>query len=288
MYTPSVLQDESPLGFAYVSESCICNESVENINVNKAADLFFITFDANLQDFDVENRNHRFYDAQNVWQCIQTEKIQSLLRTGGWFGEWEHPIPILKDDEFSAQRIRNVLPEKRAFKIMNPYISGNVLKAKIQSAQGQVGEGFGKEVLAGWIPQFSARSIASMIMKNKKPYVQMKLLITYDAPWYPSHSCAEATSTPKVHTKSFTESVDDESMTESKDVFIPLKEILTEVGRTDVNAQLIMESFDLTTEDLIGFDSSKQHVLMKESDNVLYINIDPKTVKKVNDFFASF
>jgi hypothetical protein len=105
MYRPSALQDESPLGYAYISESCcLCNESVNNIDVNKSNDLFFITFDANLQDFDVENRNHRYYDAQNVWQCIQTEKIQSLLRTGGWFGEFEHPIPILKSDEFSERQ----------------------------------------------------------------------------------------------------------------------------------------------------------------------------------------
>lgn len=288
MYRPSVLQDESPLGFAYISESCICNESVNNLDVNRNADLFFITFDANLQDFDVENRNKRYYDAQNVWQCIQTEKIQSLLRTGGWFGEFEHPIPILENDKFSPQRIRNVIPEKRAFKIMNPYLSGNKLKAKIQSAQGPVGEGFGKEVLAGWIPQFSARSIANMIMKNGKPYVQMKLLITYDAPWYPSHACAEATSAPKVTTRSFNESVEDDVMTESKDIFMPLKEILTEVGKTDVNAQVIMESFDLTEADLLGFDKSHKHLIVQESNNKLFVNIDPKTVNKVDDFFRSF
>lgn len=285
MYTPSI--DESPLGFAYISESCICNESVGNLDVNKSNDLFFVTFDANLQDFDVENRNHRYYDAQNIWQCIQTEKIQSLLRTGGWFGEFEHPIPILKSDEFSPQRIRNVLPEKRAFKIMNPFLSGNKLKAKIQSAQGEVGEGFGKEVLAGWIPQFSARSIANMVMKNGKPYVQVKLLITYDAPWFPSHACAEATSAPTVSTRSFTESVND-VVEESKDIFLPLKEILTDIGRTDVNAQVIMESFDLTNDDLIGFDKSKQHLIIKESDNRLFINMDPKSVKRVDDFFGSF
>lgn len=283
------LQDESPLGYAYISETChLCNESVNNLNVNKINDLFFITFDAILQDFDVENRNHRYYDAQNVWQCIQTEKIQSLLRTGGWFGEFEHPIPILETDKFSAQRIRNVLPEKRAFKIMSPFLCGNKLKARIQSAQGPVGEGFGKEVLAGWIPQFSARSIANMIMKNGKPYVQMKLLITYDAPWYPSHECAQATSAPEITTRSFNESTNSDILVESSDIFLPLKEILVEVGRTDVNAQIIMESFDLCNDDLIGFDKSHKHLIVKESGNTLFVNVDPNTVKKVDDFFASF
>ena len=33
-----------------------------------------IEYYTNLQDFDVKNRNQRYYDAQNIWECIQSEK----------------------------------------------------------------------------------------------------------------------------------------------------------------------------------------------------------------------
>lgn len=174
---------------------------------------------------------------------------------------------------------------------MNPRLNGNVLQAKIQSAQGEVGESFGREVLAGWIPQFSCRAIANMVSKNGKPYVMVKRLITYDAPWYPSHKIAHATNKPVVTTKSFTESVHDtieNAKDKINDIMIPLKEILMEVGNTDVNTGLILEAFDLDIKDLCGFDSDKRHVIIKDENNLIYADINPNTVKKVNDFYNSF
>ena len=282
--------EDNAMGYVYISES-FTDGNIKNVDTCKKADLFYVTFDTNLQDFDVENRNHRYYDGKNIWDCIMSERIQSELRTGGWFGEFEHPAPEKVGDKLSPERIRNVPPEKRAFKIMNPKIESNVLKAKIQSAQGAVGEGFGKEVLAGWIPQFSCRAIANMVNRCGKPYVMVKQLITYDAPWFPSHAIAHATSSPEVHTKSFTESVQDfkESVTDIiNGVMIPLKEILVDIGHKDVNTQIILESFDLGMENLIGFDDSKKHVLIKDENNIIYANLDPAQVKRVHEFYQSF
>nr|DAR65088.1 MAG TPA: Prohead core protein serine protease [Caudoviricetes sp.] len=273
------------MGFMYISESVSDNARVSNMNTNKSADLFYVTFDTNLQDFDVENRNRRYYDASNVMECIKSEKIQSLLRTGGWFGEFAHPMPKTTDEKLSAERIQDVPPKERAFKIMEPKLVGNVLTAKIQSAQGEVGEGFGKEVLAGWIPQFSARAIAQMVNKSGKPYVMMKRLITYDAPWFPSHAIAHATSAPKVTLKSFTESVSPTDVING--MTISLKEILEDANK-DSNVEAIMEAFDLDISNMVGFDSKRNHTIIKDGNNVIYANINPDTVKKVNDFYNSF
>lgn len=284
-------KDDTPMGYVYVNESFASDSAVSNLDTNKSADLFYVTFDTNLQDFDVLNRNHRYYDGSNIWECIQSEKIQSLLKTGGWFGEFDHPQPEKAGEKLSPERIQNVPPKYRAFKIMNPVMKGNVLTAKIQSAQGKVGEGFGKEVLAGWIPQFSVRAIANMVSRGGKPYVIVKKLITYDAPWFPSHKIAHATSSPQVTTRSFKESVNDtiDTVTEKiNDILIPLKDILTDIGKTDINTQVILESFDLGIENLVGFDNTHKHVLIRDNDNTIYANINPETVKKVNDFFSSF
>ena len=80
------ITDNTPMGFMYISEAVSSSGIVNNIKTNRTADLFYITFDTNLQDFDVENRNRRYYDANNIMECIRGEKIQSLLKTGGWFG----------------------------------------------------------------------------------------------------------------------------------------------------------------------------------------------------------
>ena len=282
--------DGDNLGYVYISES-VGRPDVRNIDTHRTPDVFYVTFDTNLQDFDNENRNHRYYDKSNIWDCIQTEKIQSLLRTGGWFGEFDHPVPTVAGEKLSPERIQNVPPDMRAFKIMDPQMNGNVLTAKIQSAQGARGESFGKEVLAGWEAQFSARAIATMINKMGKPYVLVKRLITYDAPWYPSHKIAHQTSSPKVHSKSFVESAGTalESAKEKiNDILVPLKDILTDVGMKDPNVEMICEAFDLPLDNLMGFDNSRKHVLIKDENNVVYANINPDSVKRVNDFFTSF
>lgn len=283
--------DNSPIGYMYISESFSSDNTIKNMDTSGRPDLFYVTFDTNLQDFDVENRNRRYYDASNIMECIQTEKIQSLLKTGGWFGEFSHPGSEYAGEKLSPERIQDVPPKERAFKIMNPKLVGNVLTAKIQSAQGEVGESFGKEVLAGWQPQFSVRAIAHMVSRHGKPYVIVKRLITYDAPWYPSHKIAHATSAPVITTKSFTESVSN-AIESAKDyingVMVPLKEILEDVGRTDVNAGMIMEAFDLDLDCLAGFDTSREHIIIKDDNNMIYANINPATVKKVNEFYHSF
>lgn len=294
--THKALEDGSDLGLLYINESFGGENHVSNLDTNHSSDLFYVTFDTNLQDFDVKNRNQRYYDANNIMECIHTDqRLISLLKTNGWFGEFDHPAPEIAGEKLSPERIQNVPPKYRAFKIMNPQLKGNILTAKIQSAQGEIGEGFGKEVLAGWIPQFSCRAIANMISKNGKPYVNVRKLITYDAPWFPSHAVAHATSAPSVTHKSFTESVKEkldgikESVKkETFDVLIPLKEILEEVGRKDVNAQVIMEAFDLGIEDMVGFTGDHSKVILYNNGDKIFANVNPNTVKMVDDYYQSF
>ena len=291
MLIKSSKNDEN-LGLVYIAESYDTPGSVTNMKANNTAGVFYVTFDTYLQDFDVLNRNKRYYDGDNVWGCIKNDmRIQSLLQSNGWFGEFEHPVPMTVSEKLSPERIKNVPPEKRAFKIMNPRIEGNKLAATIQSAQGEVGEGFGKEVVAGWIAQFSARAIAVMTNRNGKPYVMMKQLITYDSPWFPSHEVAHQTSSPKATFKPFIESVKsglNDVKTAVEAAVIPLKEILTNIGHSDPSTQLILESFDLNESNLIGITEDRKHTIIKDENNIIYANVKPETVKKINDFYESF
>jgi hypothetical protein len=144
--------DDTTMGLVYIAESFSDTPtSIANLNSvkDRAADLFYITFDTNLQDFDVMNRNKRMYDLSNMKEAFQSEKIQSQLATGGWFGEWDHPTPEYAGEKLSPERISNVPPLKRCFKIMRPRFTGNIVSATIQSATNDIGESFAKETLAG-------------------------------------------------------------------------------------------------------------------------------------------
>ena len=281
---------DQDMGLMYISESVSGEKMISNLDCYDKNNLFYVVFDTNLQSFDVINRNQRMYKADNIWECIQQEKIQCLLRDGCWFGEWDHPTPEKKDEQLSPERIQNVPPAKRAFKIMQPKLVGNLLQGKIQSAQNDIGISFAKEILAGWKPSFSCRAIATLKLINGKPTVIVRRLITYDGVWYPSHKEAHSISGIKPVNKiinAVTESVNDIKET-VKDIMIPLKEILESVGKTDVNTQMIMESFDLSMDSLVGIDDTHTKAIIKDKDNMIYTNISPETKHRVDDFFNSF
>lgn len=278
------------LGLMYISEEVSGEKMVSNVDTYNKNGIWYVRFDTNLQSFDVMNRNHRMYTADNIWSCIMQEKVQCLLRDGCWFGEWDHPTPEKKDEQLSPERIQNVPPEKRAFKIMNPKRVGNLLQGTIQSAQNEIGISYGKEILAGWKPSFSARAIATLKLINNKPTVDVRRLITYDSVWYPSHKEAHAITNAKAINKSiqtFTESVSD-IKTSIMNAMIPLKEILEAVGKTDVNTQLIMESFDLPLDSITGITPDRKFAIIKDEHNTIYAGISPETKNRVDDFFDSF
>ena len=72
------------------------------------------------------------------------------------------------------------------------------------------------------------------------------------------------------------------------DTMIPLHEILDLVGNKDTNTEILLESFDLDISDLVGFDKTHEHAIIKDHDNMIYAKISPETKHKVDDFFTSF
>ena len=48
-----------------------------------------------------------------------------------------------------------------------------------------------------------------------------------------------------------------------------------------------MESFDLSTDAMVGFSKDNKHVILRDNNNMIYCNIDQNARKKVNDFMRS-
>ena len=271
----SNILDES-LGYMYISEQVSpMNNAPSNVNVCQKPNIFYVEFDATLQSFGVMNRNHRIYDIDNVWNCINSDpKIQALLHDNAWFGECDHPASKYKDKQLSPERILNPDMNNSSHKIMSPRREGNLIKAHIQTDAGtEAGMNFAKKIIQGLIPGFSARAVASIENRNGKPMVNVKKIITYDWVLYPSHPEAHIDSKPQSVVKPVNES--------TMVTIMPLKEILEYAGKKNVNSQVILESFDLTYDNIIGFDKSVNHMIIKDKDNMIYCNMDPKLRHKI-------
>jgi len=281
-------------GLVFVNEtSNLDSREITGIDVHDKHGVFYVSFDTILHSFNVMNRNGRKYLADNVWKCITgSEKLQSLMNDKGWFGEMNHPTQYYVDKKLTPERLQDIDMANRSHKIMNPQVTGNLLKAHIQTSSGtDAGVGFAKEIIQGLHPAFSCRAVAVMEMMNGEPTVIVRRLITYDWVLYPSHKEAHAITDPKLKAKIIpviTESGTDEKSDYYSDFIMPLKDILVESTETDDNLSLIMESFHLGYDDIVGVDKSHNHVIVKDNDNVIYADINPKTKHRLNDFFSSF
>lgn len=279
------------IGLVYLAEQTSPDDNpVKNMDVISRDGILYVDFESCLHSFDVMNRNTRMYEASNINECLQTERIQHYLSHGGWFGEENHPTPEYKDHPLSPERIQDIDMKNTSHKMLNPHIERNLLISRIQSDAGTAaGMNLARKMIQGFIPGFSCRAIAAMTLKNGKPVVNVRKIITYDWVLFQSHREAEQINpenTKFVHKSAPVTVVCSESSGE--DVIVPLTEILENVGKKDPNAQIIMEAFDLSTDNMVGFSKGNKHVIIKDNDNMIYCGIDMETRKRVNDYLKSF
>lgn len=279
---------DSDLGLVYISEETNFGmRKADNIKDTSSNGIVGVEFDTILHTFGDINRNQRSYLSDNVWENIyRSDRIQSELADNSWFGEMDHPMQKTKNNPLTPERLRSIDMTNRSHIIMQPRIVGDTLQAHIRTSCGtQAGEGMAKEIIGNHLkPAFSCRAIANLKLINNKPTVLVKSLITYDWVLYPSHARAHCTTEPTV----FKEGTNEPVEVYSQDVIIPLKEILEYAGYRDVNVNTIMESFDLNMEDVIGFDKPHKNFMIRDNNNILYVNMRPETKKLVDDFFESF
>ncbi len=282
------MNTDDTLGYVFLKEDVSPDlAAASNIQICDKPSIFFVEFDAALQSFGVMNRNHRMYNQQNVWSCIQNdEKIQDLMKNNSWFGEMDHPTPSLKGQKLSPERIMNAIPNNTSHKISSPRCQGNLICAHIQTDAGtDAGMNFAKKIIQGMIPRFSARALAELINKNGVPTVNMKKLITYDWVFYPSHVEAHSTSAPKAVTKSI-EAVNESASSIFIAPAIPIVEICKYAMSKSQNCQMITEAFEITPEEL-GLSKDKSHLLIKENGGSTFgIKLEEQVRKNISGYLS--
>lgn len=237
---------------------------------------FFVTFPAILQSFGVKNRNGREYDADNIWDKIQTDDyIQSMLKQNSWLGEIDHPAPTIIGQELTMQRIANPDLKYTSHYIRSPKLEGNLLLANIQTdSSNKHGMNMAIKITDGKIiPCFSARVLGALQNRSGRPVVFVRKLITYDWVLYPSHREAMAKITQPVM-----ESANDFSnITGTTIIFF--EELARMAAQSSKQTEWLCESFGLSIDDVIGVTSTGNSIVIQENANMYVQPITDKHIR---------
>lgn len=137
-----------------------------------------------LQDTDVENRNHRIYEKQDIEPEINGSRMKELLSRGELTGEAGHPLSD------SIVRQQTIDPKYECVRYLKIWMEGNLVKAQFKGTNNELGETFDKDLRSGVKPAFSLRALGAIENVNGKAYVRGVRIITYDRVHYPSHKAA--------------------------------------------------------------------------------------------------
>jgi len=246
---------------------------------------FYLKFPATLQSFGIRNRNQRYYEAANIWDCIQSsDYIQDMLRRNSWLGELDHPAEEIMGQKLTVQRIGNPDPKHTSHYIRKPHLEGNLLKANIQTDSGtEEGRNLAIKIVDGKIiPGFSARVLGELQNRNGNPTVFVRKLITYDAVLYPSHPTALG----EIH-QPLAEATEEVQQYTGKIIYF--QELAQMAANSSKETEWLCESFGLNIDDVIGLANQGQAVVIQEKQNLYAQPITDKiirqrTVKSLRNF----
>lgn len=216
----------------------------------------YCIFDATLQTYGCTNRMRRRYDKHNVKNVIDTdERIQRLKYQNKWRGEWNHPNPDIKGQQYSDIRMTIPSPPLTSHFINDDRLEGDKLVAKITTHPAtQNGIAVNHEIIdLGVIPSFSVRVLGTMIpnASPNQPNIKVSKVITVDMVDFPSHPEADA------HIE--------KTITEYATVS-DIAALARYCAEKDEALQVVCESFEISPEDIMGLSDSGNSIVVKQSD----------------------
>ena len=218
------------------------------LKVENSPDLFYVRFEACLQDFNVFNRNNRKYLLAPMMESWEAPHIKELISRGDLFGEAGHPIT--KD----PMRVVSIDPKVACHRIIGKEFKGTSLYGTIETLNDDLyGKQFTKHILQGCTAAFSLRALAPLTkIDAKRVEIRSKChIVTEDRVILPSHNKAYATATKPILVKG----------TGTYEGYVPDLSEYGNVSEENVNIAWDMNMESSTEVDLVQY-------LMEESHNV--------------------
>lgn len=245
-YETACFVQEAPI------ESHLSREGLEILT--SCEGLPYCKFESPLWSFGHANRMRRRYDKENARTVLTTdERIQNLKQKRQWRGEWNHPNPEIKGQQFSDIRMTIPEPRKTSHFITNDRFEGDLYRATIIThPRTEDGRAVASEIIdIGAQPSFSVRLMGTMIPNApaNAPNMRVSKVITFDMVDFPSHQEANADIAP---------------VQEGTVVF--LNQLAKYCCEQDENLAVVCESFQITPEEIITI-SKDASIIMEQADS---------------------
>jgi hypothetical protein len=260
----------------FVQEAPTLSEmGVNGYTVKRSAEnLPYCEFESTMMTFNEYNRMKRRYDANNVATVIATdERINDLLRRNQWRGEWNHPNPDIKGQQYSDIRMTIPEPIRTSHFITKPRLEGDRYRAHIIThPRTECGRAVASEIIdIGAVPCFSVRLLGNMIPNApvNQPNMRVSKVITFDMVDFPSHAGAQADITPTVHQ-------------EGSVVF--LKELAKYCCEQDESMKVVCESFEFSTDEIMGINNGS--IVVEQANSRIHIPLRGKIRQEAMSLFT--
>lgn len=245
----------------FIQEAATSSEMKKNgYTVKKSAEgLPYCEFESTLMTFNEYNRMGRRYDATNIDNVIaQDDRIIDLLARHQWRGEWNHPNPDIKGQQYSDIRMTIPEPTRTSHFITNPRLEGDRYRGHIIThPKTDCGRAVASEIIdIGAVPCFSVRLLGNMIPNApvNQPNMRVSKVITFDMVDYPSHAGAKADITPSVH---------------QEGAVVFLKELAKYCCEQDETMQVVCESFQISPQEIMGIQNGS--IVVEQCDSRMCI-----------------
>lgn len=265
----------------------IMEESLDPVQANDVQffdknSLFYVRFNATLQDFNVKNRNGRIYLGSAMIPSLTAEHIMELQRNGSWFGEAGHPM---SDD---IKRILTIDPKLISHRIVSHTVNNYKCTGTIETLDTEMGRQMTKSILQGMNPAFSLRALAPLVKKpDGTAVVQSKChAVCYDWVVLPSHKAAYADQSTPV--EKIVKKVTEGGNVVNEGALIPVHEnaIKDFISMESANVKLISNVCEVALGNMT-LSKDMRHVILKEGTDTFVVSLEDKIKNDINHYMRN-
>jgi len=272
------LQKDEVVAYLIMEESF---EPVQASNVQffDKNNLFYVRFNATLQDFNVKNRNGRIYMGSAMIPSLNAEHIMELQRNGSWFGEAGHPM---SDD---IKRILTIDPKLISHRIVSHNVNNYKCTGVIETLDTDMGRQMTKAILQGMNPAFSLRALAPLVKKpDGTAIVQSKChAVCYDWVVLPSHKAAYADQSAPIEKIVKKVTAGGNVVNESSVVPVHEAAIKDFISMESSNVKLISNLCEVALGDM-KLSKDMRHVIIKEGTDTFVVPLEEKIKHDINTY----
>lgn len=283
---------KKPIGYI-IAESSYDDLDDKDRKIELKNDGRRVTATVTLQRANSKNRNGRFYDSNILFPALRAPRCRELLRTG-WGMENGHPL------EQDLTRQQTIEPNNVVAYLLDVWTEGDLVKGKVRGSNLHIGEAFNQDLIDGYIPAWSLRTLGTIEETRRGGEVQNMCIITYDRVYYPSHPEAYTDKIDDIVTESANIFTNNHSnlktpnprknkLLEENGMIIPImnQQVIDYIKEESNNFKTIKESFEVLYNDIKLINGGTQVQLIDKTGDIFICNLESHIYNEIRRYCNS-